>query len=220
MIRFIPLRQIACVAFFITISVTLNAQQKLFKWADDGKSYYVIEQNEVVQYSLPSLEKKVIINKHQLSPDGQEVLNIEWYDFSADGTKVLLYTNSSRVWRINTRGDYWWLSLTDYKLKQLGASLPPSSLMFAKISPDGTKAAYVSNYNIYVEDLKSGQIEPLTKDGTRKFINGTFDWVYEEEFGCRDGFRWSPDSKSIAYWQIDATDTKDYFMINYTDSIY
>jgi dipeptidyl-peptidase 4 len=220
MIRFIPLRQIACIAFFITVSITLNAQQKLFKWADDGNSYYVIEQNEVVRYSLPSLEKKVIINKHQLSPDGQDALNIEWYDFSADGTKVLLYTNSSRVWRINTRGDYWLLSLTDYKLKQLGASLPPSSLMFAKISPDGTKAAYVCNYNIYVEDLKSGQIEPLTKDGTRKFINGTFDWVYEEEFGCRDGFRWSPDSKSIAYWQIDATDTKDYFMINYTDSIY
>jgi dipeptidyl-peptidase-4 len=220
MIRFIPLRQITCILFFITISVTLNAQQKLFKWADNGNSYYVIEQNEVAQYSLPSLEKKVIINKHQLSPDGQEALNIEWYDFSADGTKVLLYTNSSRVWRINTRGDYWLLSLTDYKLKQLGASLPPSSLMFAKLSPDGTKAAYVSNYNIYVEDLKSGQIEPLTKDGTRKFINGTFDWVYEEEFGCRDGFRWSPDSKSIAYWQIDATDTKDYFMINYTDSIY
>jgi dipeptidyl-peptidase-4 len=220
MIRSIPLRQITCVVFFITISVTLNAQQKLFKWADDGNSYYVIEQNEVVQYALPSLEKKVIINKHQLSPEGQEPLNIEWYDFSSDGTKILLYTNSSRVWRINSRGDYWLLTLTDFKLKQLGASLPPSSLMFAKISPDGTKAAYVSNYNIYFEDLTSGHIKPLTEDGTRKFINGTFDWVYEEEFGCRDGFRWSPDSKSIAYWQIDATDTKDYFMINYTDSIY
>lgn len=204
----------------MTLSITLSAQQRLFKWAPDGNSYYVIEQNEVVQYSLPSLVKKVVINKHQLTPSDKSPLNIEWYDFSADGSTALLYVNSTRVWRINTRGDYWILNLNDYSLKQLGATLPPSSLMFAKISPDGKKAAYVSNYNLYVEELKSGFIEPLTKDGTRKFINGTFDWVYEEEFGCRDGFRWSPDSKSIAYWQIDAADTKDYFMINYTDSIY
>lgn len=214
------MRQIVCFVLLLVASFTLSAQQRLFKWAADGNGYYVIEQNEVVRYSLPSLEKKVIINKQQLTPSGQSQLNVEWYEFSADGTTALLYTNSTRVWRINTRGDYWLLTLKDYSLKQLGASLPPSSLMFAKISPDGTKAAYVSNYNIYVEDLKSGAITPLTKDGTRKYINGTFDWVYEEEFGCRDGFRWSPDSKSIAYWQIDAADTKDYFMINYTDSIY
>jgi dipeptidyl-peptidase-4 len=204
----------------MVIAVTIQAQQRLFKWANDGNSYYVIEQNEIVQYSLPSLEKKVVVNKHQLTPTGKAALNVEWYDFSADGSLALLYTNSSRVWRINTRGDYWVLNLKDYTLKQLGTTLPPSSLMFAKISPDGTKAAYVSNYNIYVEELKSGMVEPLTTDGTRKFINGTFDWVYEEEFACRDGFRWSPDSKSIAYWQIDAADTKDYFMINYTDSVY
>lgn len=220
MIKFIPIRPIVCIIVLIATSITGTAQQRLFKWADDGNSYYVIEQNEIVQYALPSLLKKVFINKQQLTPAGKAPLNIEWYDFSDDGSKALLYTNSKRVWRINTRGDYWVLSLKDYSLKQLGASLPPSSLMFAKISPDGTKAAYVSNYNIYVEDLQSGSIQQLTKDGSRKFINGTFDWVYEEEFACRDGFRWSTDSKSIAYWQIDATDTKDYFMINNTDSVY
>ena len=92
--------------------------------------------------------------------------------------------------------------------------------MFAKISPDGKKAAYVSEHNLYVEDLSSHKIKALTKDGTRKFINGTFDWVYEEEFGCRDGFRWSPDSKKIAFWQVDATKIRDYYMLNTTDSVY
>ena len=92
--------------------------------------------------------------------------------------------------------------------------------MFAKFSPNGKKAAYVSNHNIYVEDLATATITQLTKDGTNRIINGTFDWVYEEELSCRDGFRWSADSRHIAFWQIDATGIKNFLMINNTDSIY
>lgn len=92
--------------------------------------------------------------------------------------------------------------------------------MFAKFSPDASKVAYVSKHNIYVEDIATSAITQLTKDGTDRMINGTFDWVYEEEFSCRDGFRWSDDSKHIAYWQIDATQIKNFLMINNTDSIY
>lgn len=79
---------------------------------------------------------------------------------------------------------------------------------------------YVSEHNLYVEDLASGAVTQLTKDGSRKMINGTFDWVYEEEFGCRDGFRWSPDGSRIAFWQVDATKIRDYYMLNTTDSNY
>ena len=92
--------------------------------------------------------------------------------------------------------------------------------MFAKFSPNSRKVAYVSEYNIFSEDLATGKIEALTTGGNRKRINGTFDWAYEEEFFCRDGFRWSPDSKQIAYWQMDAKITRDYLMVNNTDSIY
>jgi len=142
------------------------------------------------------------------------------YSFSADQKKLLIYTNAMRVWRINTKGDYWVLNLADSSLERIGSTLPASSTMFAKFSPDGTKVAYVSDYNIYVEDLATHTIKQLTTDGNRKFINGTFDWVYEEEFACRDGIRWSSDSKSIAYWQLDAGGTRDYYMINNTDSVY
>ena len=102
----------------------------------------------------------------------------------------------------------------------MGNDRPESSLMFAKFSPDGYKVAYVSEYNIYVEDLTSGKTGQLTTGGTRELINGTFDWAYEEEFFCRDGFRWSPDSKKIAYWQMDAKNTKNFLMLDNTDSIY
>lgn len=189
------------------------------KWSPDGKAYFRTEDNQIVQYTLPANERNVIVTRQQLTPSGGEPLTIELFEFSTDRRKLLIYTNSQRVWRINTRGDYWVMDLATNSLRKLGASLPPASLMFAKFSPDGSRVAYVSNYNLFVEDL-SGTVTQLTADGNRKFINGTFDWVYEEEFACRDGFRWSPDGRSIAYWQIDARGTRDFFMINNTDSVY
>lgn len=140
--------------------------------------------------------------------------------WAANKRKVLVFTNTKRVWRAKTKGDYWIYDLDTKRGRQLGASLPASTLMFAKISPDGTKAAYVSQHNIYMEDLGTGKITQLTNDGTAKIINGTFDWAYEEELACRDGFRWSPDSKHIAFWRIDATDIRFFDMIDNTDSLY
>jgi dipeptidyl-peptidase-4 len=163
----------------------------------------------------------VLVKQEQLIPTGKsEPLSFSIYTFSQSKKKLLIYTNTAKVWRYNTRGDYWVLDIPSNKLVQLGKGRPSQSLMFAKISPDEKKAAYVSEHNIYVEDLASQQITQLTKDGTRKLINGTFDWVYEEELDCRDGFRWSPDSKSIAFWQVDATKIRDYYMLNTTDSVY
>ncbi|MBC8082676.1 MAG: DPP IV N-terminal domain-containing protein, partial [Hymenobacter sp.] len=110
--------------------------------------------------------------------------------------------------------------LTAKTLKQLGQGRPASSLMFAKFSPDGARVAYVSEHNLYVEDLAAASLRPLTTDGTISLINGTFDWVYEEELECRDGFRWSPDGQAIAYWQLDAAKTRNYLMLNTTDQLY
>lgn len=182
------------------------------KWSADGKSYYAIEANALVRYELPGFSKRVVLEAPSFP--------IQAFSFSSDGQKVLLYTNSKKVWRQNTRGDYWVASIGGGGPKKLGAGRPASSLMFAKFSPDGTKVAYTSEHNVYVEDLSSGEIKPLTTDGTFRLINGTFDWAYEEEFGCRDGFRWSPDSKSIAYWQLDANQIRNFLMIDNTDSLY
>ena len=145
------------------------------------------------------------------------VRSISW---SADNRKVLVYTNTQRVWRYDTRGDYWVLDLSDKSFRQIGKDRPESSLMFAKFSPDASKVAYVSENNIYVEDLASQSVKQLTTDGCETIVNGTFDWVYEEEFACRDGFRWSPDGQYIAYWQSDTEGTGVFDMINNVDSLY
>lgn len=195
--------------------------QRGIKWTPDGSSYYANEKGVLVKYQLPSFARIELIQPAQLTPAGMEKpLPVRDFFFSIDGKTVLIYTNSKRVWRQDTRGDYWILNTATNTLKQLGSDKPASSLMFAKISPDGKNVAYVSGHNLYVEDIASGKITALTIDGTDRMINGTFDWVYEEEFNCRDGFRWSPDSKSIAYWQIDATKIKNFLLINNTDSLY
>jgi len=205
----------------LIVSLRSGAQPGDIKWSNDGNSYYRIENNELVQYMLPDNKPTVVLSKQQLTPEGSQApLTISFYSFSADQQKILLFTNTQRVWRLNSRGDYWVLDRSNGSLKQLGKKLPESSLMFAKISPDGRSAAYVSGNNIYAEDLATSEIKPLTTDGTVTLINGTFDWAYEEEFFCRDGFRWSPDSKKIAFWQIDASKIRKFYLINNTDDIY
>lgn len=196
-------------------------------WMKDGESYSRVERNpetggmELVAYTAKENTRKVLIPSSMLvdKATGKQ-LGIRSVIWSGDNTKVLIYNNTKRVWRYDTRGDYWVLSLADGALRQLGRGMPESSLMFAKFSPDASRVAYISNNNIYVEDVASGTITPLTTDGSETIVNGTFDWVYEEEFGCRDGFRWSPDGKSIAYWQSDTEGTGVFDIINNVDSIY
>lgn len=197
-------------------------------WLPDGTGYISLDPSasvkggvELVKYDPKTEGKVVLVSAENLIPQGsKEPISVESYSWSPDKSKLLIFTNGMQVWRYNTRGDYWVLNLADKNLFQLGENMPASSLMFAKISPDGTRAAYVSGHNIYVEDLKTNEVKALTTNGSKTLINGTFDWVYEEEFECRDGFRWSPDSKRIAYWQLDASGVRDFYMINNTDSLY
>ncbi|MCH8305453.1 MAG: DPP IV N-terminal domain-containing protein, partial [Candidatus Marinimicrobia bacterium] len=198
------------------------------EWHERGKGYTTLESSEtlvdvkdLVRYDLETGERKILVGAESLIPNGRSLpLQIDNYSWSPDGGKLLIFTNSKRVWRTNTRGDYWTFDLSNQKLTQLGGDAMRSTLMFATFSPDGSMIGYVRENNIYVEDVKSGKIKRLTSDGSKTIINGTFDWVYEEEFGLQNGFRWSPDSKLIAYWQLDASGVGEFNMINTTDSVY
>ncbi|MFY7901244.1 MAG: DPP IV N-terminal domain-containing protein, partial [Chitinophagaceae bacterium] len=214
-----------CFYFFICllciVSFVCAQPPKGIKWDTKKSGYYTQENGEIALYELPAFSKKTIVTKEQLTPkETGKPLTIRNFFVHENGQHILIYTNSKKVWRYDTRGDYWIYHTVTNSLKQVGKTLPASSLMFAKISPTGKHIAFVSEHNIYVESLENGTIQQVTKDGTDKIINGTFDWAYEEEFGCRDGFRWSNDGKSIAYWQIDARSIKFFMLMNNTDSIY
>ena len=197
-------------------------------WLADGESYSRVETAEdggveVVSYKAADEARQVLIPSSLLRyPESGKPLAVRSLVWSDDNKKVLIYNNTRRVWRYDTRGDYWLLDLTTGALRQLGKGLPESSLMFAKFSPDGQRVAYVSRNNIYIEPATAAEAAPrqLTPDGCDYIVNGTFDWVYEEEFSCRDGFRFSPDSRFIAYWQSDTRGTGVFDIINNVDSLY
>ncbi|MFN2379703.1 MAG: S9 family peptidase, partial [Bacteroidales bacterium] len=197
------------------------------RWSRDSKGYLAYESNretggrDIVMFDARTGERTVICSASQLIPEGEErPIAVSDYIWSDDNSKLLIFTNTRRVWRYHTRGDYWVLDIGSGKLRQMGKSVEPTTMMFAKFSPDGSRVAYVSKQNIYVEEIESGRVTALTTDGGGNIINGTFDWVYEEELGCRDGFRWSPDGKKIAYWQSDTRGTGTFYIINNIDSIY
>ena len=148
------------------------------------------------------------------SPPGSgEPFPIEAYSFSKDKKRFLIFTNSKPVWRENTRGDYWVLDTSSERLQKLGGDAPPSTLMFAKFSPDGNRVAFVRSNNLFVQNLQTGKIVQLTSDGSDTVVNGTADWVYEEELFLRDGFRWSPDGARIAYWQFDTSNVSRFRLL-------
>lgn len=176
---------------------------------------------DIVRYAPESGQRDILVPAESLIPPGQtNPVSIDDYTWSDDATRVLLFTNSQRVWRHNTRGDYWVYDRRTRALTKLGGKAPPSTLLFATFSPDGRSVAYVHQNNLFVQELDSLRIRQLTRDGSTTLINGTSDWVNEEEFGLRNGLRWSPDGKHIAYWQFNILGVQEYRIINNTDALY
>lgn len=197
-------------------------------WSKLGGAYFTLKASEaegagqrLVRIDAASGTETILVSNEAFIPPGEsKPLTVEGFAFSADESKLLIYTNSRRVWRQNTRGDYWVLDIATLEWKKLGGDVLPSTLMFAKFSPDSTRVAYVCEHNLYVQDLRTQQITALTIDGSAKLINGTADWVNEEELGIRDGYRWSPDGNSIAFWSFDTTGVQDFHLVDYTQGTY
>jgi dipeptidyl-peptidase-4 len=195
------------------------------RWVDGGLGYVNIERNpkggsDIVRYETATGKREVLLSAEQLTPPalGKPLVFTE-YTPSADGKHVLFGTNGRLVMIRKTALDYWVLDRTDNSWHKLGGNAT-GGLLYAKLSPDGTRAAYVRENNIYVEDVKNGAIKQITTDGSPQIINGTSDYVNEEELSLRDTFEWSPDGQKIAYIQFDDNTVPEFALINYTDTLY
>ncbi len=211
------------------------------QWTGAGNRYTVLEaaagrggesgQVELAAYDAASGKRTVLVDAKRLVPSGAAAqLPIESYAWSEDGRQLLLLTHAQMVWRERTRGDYWVLRLDGGGgLRQVDAGASPQTLRFAKFSPDGGSVAYVRGNNLWVETLATGAVRQLTTDGSREedgafadagVMNGSTDWVTEEELDLRDAFRWSPDSQRIAYLQFDETGVGEWTLVNNTAAEY
>jgi dipeptidyl-peptidase-4 len=190
------------------------------QWLSDGQRYtFVGDDGDLMVEDAASGRREVIVAASALVPQGaQQPIDIEDYEWSMDERKLLIFTNTQRVWRANTRGKYYVWDLDRRTLTPI--STQNGWQMFAKFSPDGSRVGFVRDNDLYVSDLATGRETRLTQDGGEQIINGTFDWVYEEELGLQDGWRWSPDGQRIAFWRIDQSPVRTFYMIQETDSLY
>lgn len=189
-------------------------------WADQS-SKETGGSTDLISVDPTTGEEKVLLPAKLLIPEGKsKPLSISKHYWSKDRKLALIYTNTRKVWRHHSRGDYWLLDLETKKLRQVGKDRPATSLMFAKFSPDAKYVAYVSESDIYCESVADGKQTRLTTKRTPEIVNGTSDWVYEEEFSLKDCFRWCPDSKRIAYWEFDTSEVGEFVLVNNTDTLY
>lgn len=190
-----------------------------FRSMNDGEHFTQYNRTpkgwNVTKHSFVNYQGEGTVLFSQKDLDG---LGIHKYQFNSDETKVLLMTNVQSIYRRSFSADYYLFDLKTKKLQSLDENRSPQTL--ASYSPDGTMVAYIFENNLFVKNLSSGKITQITKDGKRnEIINGTTDWVYEEEFAITKAYDWSPDSKNIAYLKFDECGVKE-FTMTYFDDLY
>jgi dipeptidyl-peptidase-4 len=189
------------------------------RWLDGGSAYSTMERGDLVRYDTATGKREVLMSAKQLTPPKLERPLSPVESGSTNVNQMLFATNPRTVMIRKTANDYWVLDKTAASWHKLGGKTN-TGLLYAKLSPDGARAAYVRGCDIYIENVASGAIKQLTRDGSENIINGTSDWVNEEELSIRDAFEWSPDGRRIAFLQFDQSNVPEFTLINYTDSLY
>ncbi|WP_333818638.1 S9 family peptidase [Ohtaekwangia sp.] len=184
-------------------------------WMKDGKFYSTLENNKVVKYDITTSKPvEILVDGSTLSPQ----IDIQGYMFSGDEKKLLLQTSFENIYRRSFTANYFVYDLTTKTVRQLSAHGKQS---YAAFSPDGSKVAFVRENNLYYVTLSDMQEVQVTTDGKfNHIINGTTDWVYEEEFSFVDGFYWSPDNKKLAYYRFDESAVREYNLQRWGKTLY
>ena len=179
----------------------------------DGEHYCTMSRTGIAKYSYATGEKVAdvcIFNTPQMSKKAKPLPPMEGYEFSQDEQKILLSSGFEPLYRHSGVSDYY---IYDLQAKTFTKISNNGKQRLTTLSPDGTKVAFVRDNNLYWMDLSTLEEHAITADGkVNEVINGTTDWVYEEEFAITKGFEWSPDSKKIAYMRFDESKVKEYNM--------
>lgn len=195
---------------------------RMVKWIDGGNKFTYLETDlqkrttNIMVYDIKSKSKSILISSDELKlAESDAKFTIMNYDFSPDGNYIL-FTGLLPARSIKSGGNIF---LYNLKTKEFFQVETGGSVINVKFSPDSKKLGYVKNDNLYIYDISTRTERQLTFDGNGVIINGHFDWVYEEEFSIIDGWRFSPDGKQIAFWQLDQSPVPE-IEIQQFDSLY
>lgn len=180
------------------------------QWLPDGKAFVFARHDdkgflEVWRHDVASGKDAAVLKTQSLTHQG-EAVKITAYATTQEVDVLLLTGKRKQIWRHSFSAPYYLYNVRDQSLKPLAKG--DSGLQNVALSPDGKTVGFAKESNLYVADVASGKTTQLTHDGSFNILNGLFDWVYEEEFGRADAFRWSPDGTHIAYWFFDQTRVK------------
>ncbi|MFQ6613182.1 MAG: DPP IV N-terminal domain-containing protein, partial [Fidelibacterota bacterium] len=187
------------------------------QWRPDGEAFTYTEKNtttgflDIYEHDVKTGESVLLVAGDELNYKAEKI-RMSAYQWTRDGNYLLIAGPQKSIWRHSTQAPYYILNVTTKELKALAGN--SDHLKNVKLAPDGKRVGFVRDHNIFVVDLATGVEQAITSDGTDNILNGEPDWVYEEDFGLVDGWRWSPDGKKIAYWQFDQTRVKEFQLIN------
>ena len=187
-----------------------------FNFMNDGESYSRLQSNKVQKYSIKDGQFIEDLFALEMLADGVDApTSISGYSFSADEQKILVESNPESIYRYSYKADYYVWS---------NGALEPlfdGKVMHASFDPSGSRVAFVYDNNLYIKNLDNGVVDQVTTDGKfNEVINGSADWVYEEEFGFTKAFQWSTDGKYVAYYRFDERAVKEFTMTIYKNEMY
>lgn len=178
----------------------------------DGNTYSVQESDSINVYSYEKGDylKTLAIGKDMIPEGDTTPLPLSGYTFSQDEKKLLIATGTDYIYRYSSASEYYIWDIIQKKLKRLSYG---GKQRLADFSPDASKIAFVRDNNLILTDLVNNIEIQVTHDGKQnEIINGTTDWVYEEEFAITKGFEWSPDGNRIAFYRFDESKVPEFTM--------
>ena len=216
---------LVCSAFLSLFAQDRIQQKDIWQWRysperlesirsmKDGEYYTVLKNAKIIRYSYTDASSKEVLLDAQKKP---ELPSFNGYVFSKDENKILLETNTQPIYRRSKQAIYW---IYD-RQTQAVQMLFDAPVQEPQFSPDGQKVAFSYQRNLYVKNLSDNSIQQLTTDGSKHIINGTTDWVYEEEFGFVRAFVWDASSSQLMFMRFDETAVPEFSMDVYGSDLY
>lgn len=193
------------------------------QWFSGGEKFSFLKRDPIAkataiyEHDCKTGEEKILVsgNDLKLKPEDPpfSIQNYEWLP----NEKYILFTGTLPARSLKTGGAFYIYEIASKKFFLLADSEQEQEN--ATVSPDGEKIAFARNNNVFVVDIQSQKETQITFDGSETLLNGKFDWVYEEEFSIINGIEWSPDSKRIAFWQLDQSQVPEMHIAKW-DSLY